>query len=356
MDSHQFIQRLLDHNYQFITGVPDSTFTPFLQALHNEAQFDHMLCNNEGEACALASGYHLATGNVPIVYLQNSGFGNCMNPLTSLMDPQVYAIPALLMIGWRGHPDANDQPQHLRMGSVMTELLDLLSIPYVIADDTINDQLTVAQQHFEKHSSPFALLFQPGFFKASQKQKIKQPEQSREQLIESIISHYDDALFVATTGKTARELFAVRKRLAHKHDQDFLTVGSMGCAASIALGIARYQPNKRIVLLDGDGACLMRLEAMATIGHYQPSNLTHIIIDNESYESTGAQATLSPSVNFAEIARACGYPHAEYLDALPTNDSQLACYVIKVPSFSRNDLPRPDRTPIENKHTFMAAL
>jgi phosphonopyruvate decarboxylase len=365
------LDKLLQNGHSFLTGVPDSVFKHFLLKANEDSRFEHVITNNEGESCALAAGYHLATGKVPVVYMQNSGLGNCVNPLSSLLDEHIYSIPALLLIGWRAVPGEKDEPQHKRMGAISQELLTLLGIPHAVAgpeEDGLVDIFRQASDHFQQHEKPFAILFprevigpDPSVKKAA---LPSEDDLMREDLLESIVNQCTESdLLVTTTGKTSRELYEIRERLGHHHANDFLTVGSMGCAASIALGIAMQRPERRVILVDGDGACLMRMEALATIGAIQPANLLHILVDNNAYESTGSQPTLSNSIDFAAVAKACNYRSASTTDSQESFSKELSrankgptMLVVKAFPYSRPNLGRPKSTPVENKLAFMEQL
>lgn len=371
MTPNSLIDLVLNNSYDFITGVPDSIFKHFLIAVNEDKRFEHVITNNEGESCALAAGYYLGTGKIPVVYMQNSGLGNSINPLTSLLDSYIYSIPTLLLIAWRGLPGKKDEPQHKRMGEILPGMLNLLDIPYGIADNDAEKMPYIfdeAKKYFLKNRHPYAILFPKGVIQGEEKviTKDELPVEAliRENLLESIInSTGENDLIITTTGKTSRELYEIRERLQHHHSQDFLTVGSMGCAASIALGIAMQRKDKRVILIDGDGACLMRMEALATIGHVQPENLLHVVIDNNAYESTGSQKTLSSNVDFPSIAKACGYRNAldihtqpEFSEAFAQFQQGPVMLVVHSHPYSRPELGRPKTTPIENKLAFMQHL
>ncbi len=365
------IDLLLKYNHTFMTGVPDSVFKDFINEANKDARFNHVITNNEGESCALAAGVHLASGQVPVVYMQNSGLGNAINPLTSLLDAYIYSIPALLLIGWRAVPGEKDEPQHKRMGEITPQLLDLMGIPHALVDADLTIMNAIferAAQHFEKHQSPFAILFPRTAIVSN---KVKQAAKTipphsvlRETLLHTLVKQAQaDDIFVTTTGKTSRELYEIRQQLGQSHGKDFLTVGSMGCAASIALGIALQQPQRRVILIDGDGACLMRMEALVTIGYKQPKNLLHVLIDNNAYESTGSQKTLSSHVDLAAVATACGYVEAIKTQTLADFERAFKQFQqgplmlwVKCYPYSRADLGRPQTTPMENKHEFMREL
>lgn len=367
--SDRLLDLLIDQQLNFITGVPDSIFKHFLIDANQDSRFEHIITSNEGESCAIAAGFHLASGKTPVIYMQNSGFGNCINPITSLLDPKIYGIPSLLFISWRGLPGTPDEPQHKRMGEVLPGMCSLLDIPYAIATNDADHMQKLLQQatdHINQHQKPYAILFPKDVITASESSKQSKtalPENAvlREQLLEAIVDQCQaDDILVTTTGKTSRELYEIRERLGHGHGQDFLTVGSMGCATSIGLGIATQQPNRRVIVVDGDGACLMRLEAMATVGHQQPKNLLHIVIDNQAYESTGSQPTVSPVVDFPAIAKACSYQEAYLAEGLASFKQHLnnwqsgpSFLAVRCHPHSRSDLGRPKSTPQQNKQALM---
>lgn len=371
MTPKALIDLLLHHGHTFITGVPDSVFKDFIIAANKDQRFEHVITNNEGESCALAAGYYLATGKTPIVYMQNSGLGNAINPLTSLLDENIYSIPSLLLIGWRAVPGEKDEPQHKRMGAITPDLLSLLNIPYAIVDPDPKIMAQIFQQaqaHISEKKSPFAILFPRKSIQAdkSAAEELTVPENSllREDLLELIVKNSsDNDIFITTTGKTSRELYEIRERLSQDHGCDFLTVGSMGCAATIALGVATQRSDRRVILVDGDGACLMRMESLATIGYMQPKNLLHIMVDNNAYESTGSQKTLSSTVDIAAVAKACQYRSSvsvdtldDFVDQFKKFDQGPTMILVKSFPYSRPDLGRPQTTPIENKIAFMKQL
>lgn len=364
------IDLLLKYEHTFLTGVPDSVFKDFINVANRDERFNHVITNNEGESCALAAGYHLATEKVPAVYMQNSGLGNAINPLTSLLDEYIYSIPCLLLIGWRAVPGEKDEPQHKRMGEITPGLLALMNIPYAIVDadlKVMDSIFKTAQKHFQTRRSPFAILFPRKTFgeeKSPKEKNIPESAVLRESALEWMVKQSsDDTVFITTTGKTSRELYEIRERLGHDHAADFLTVGSMGCAATIALGVAMHAPERRVVLIDGDGACLMRMEALATIGYIQPKNLLHVMVDNNAYESTGSQETLSGYVDLPAIAQACRYHNVTRAETLAEFEKAYASFVdgphmiwLKAFPYSRPELGRPKSTPMENKVAFMQQL
>lgn len=371
MKAKDFTNLLISNGFTFITGVPDSLFKDVIIDINARSEFQSIISNNEGEACAVAAGYYLSTNNIPVVYLQNSGLGNCFNPLTSLIDKYIYSIPILLLITWRAYPGEKDEPQHQRMGKILPGLLDLLEIPYQIATSdpfSMADILKQAQQHLQTKKYPYAILFPKNVIENEpENSNHHEPSDSltRENVLRFIAEHCDEqTAIVTTTGKTSRELFEIRKMQGKPHHQDFLTVGSMGCASAIGFGISLGQPKRRVVIIDGDGACLMRLETLSLIGHYRPNHLLHIIIDNNAYESTGSQKTLSGTTDFIEIARACQYKETVSVTSLNDLEREISNFTgkgpklirIKVNCYSRNNLGRPTASPLENKKMFMEFL
>ncbi len=357
------------NDLNFFTGVPDSTFKEWMSFLADEHKkgLTNIIACNECEATAIASGYHLATRKIGVVYMQNSGLGKCVNPLTSLCDKEVYSIPVLLMIGWRGEPGKNDEPQHKKMGRITIPLLEVLEIPYRIvpenladAEKTINEMKKLA----EEKQMPTAIIIKSKVLEEYNSKTKIQPnyEMSREDAIKIIVEEIEEGAIISTTGKCSRELYEYRKLRGEK-GKDFLTVGSMGCSASIAFGAAISQPGKKFYIFDGDGAILMQMGTLSTIGAYKPRNINHIIFDNSSYDSTGGQPTNSSKVSFGEIALACGYQNAYEVKNKDELIKKIGeCYegpnmiIVKVKEGSRKDLGRPESTPIENKKEFMEFL
>ena len=352
----------------FFTGVPDSTFKDWMKFLNDEKQLTNIIAINECEASAIASGYHLSTGKIGVVYMQNSGLGKTVNPTTSLLSKEVYSIPAIYMIGWRGEPNKKDEPQHKNMGRVMIPLLDILGIPYKILPDNIKAaRWTIREIKLmaEQDSSPVALIIKKGTLEeyTNKNQTKTNYQMSREDAIKIIVDNLKgDEIIISTTGKTSRELFEYREFLNQGHEKDFLTVGSMGCSSSIGFGIA-INSNKQIIIFDGDGAALMQLGSLATIGHYKPENLSHIIFDNSAYDSTGGQPTISNSIDFGKVALACGYKDVVYVKekkdlelAIKNLNNGPKMIIIKVNKGARKDLGRLTTTPIKNKQDLMKEL
>ena len=369
INTKHFYDLLVNEGAGFFTGVPDSLLKDICAYItDNTSPERHIIAANEGNAVGLAAGYHLATGKIPVVYMQNSGLGNAVNPLLSLVDEAVYKIPLLLMIGWRGEPGIKDEPQHIKQGAVTLNLLEAMQIPYLVLSaeqNTADREVKNAFKHIKDTNKAFAIVIRKGTFEPY---KIKQKIESdynlgREEILEILLKHLkNDELIVSTTGKTSREVFELREKLEQGHDRDFLTVGSMGHASQIALGIALAKPARRVVCLDGDAAALMHLGGMAIIGAQAPGNYLHIIINNGAHESVGGQPTVAFNVDFPAIAKANNYKFAASVstkDALIDTLNSLrdnhypALIEIKVKTGARKDLGRPTIKPVDNKANFM---
>ena len=369
----QFFYELLKENgTSFFTGVPDSLLKNFCAYLTDTAgSKNHIIASNEGCAVGLAAGHYFATGTVPLVYMQNSGLGNTVNPLLSLADREVYSVPMLLVIGWRGEPNVHDEPQHIKQGRVTCSLLDAMEIPYCILSDEETEaklQLEKAYSHIKISSSPYAVVVRKGIFD-SYKLKTNETvpaEMNREEAIEKIVLNApSNVCFISTTGMASRELYELRDKHGQGHAKDFLTVGSMGHASQIALGIALSKPDKKVFCIDGDGAALMHLGGISTIGTQKPKNMVHIVLNNGAHDSVGGQPTVGRKINLCAIAEACGYGQVVRVETLVELINALAvAKTAAVPIFieilvskgSRPDLGRPNSSPIENKTAFMASL
>ena len=370
----QFLYDLLKANgTEFFTGVPDSLLKSFCAYLTDAVDsHHHIITANEGCAVGLASGYYFATDSIPLVYMQNSGLGNTVNPVLSLADPDVYSVPLLLVIGWRGEPGGeHDEPQHMKQGKVTCALLDAMDIPYAVLEadeEKAAIQVTNAYKVIKERSAPFALVVRKGSF-VPYSLRVNESvagEMTREQAIEQIIAHTpSNAVFVSTTGMASRELYELREKYGQNHDRDFLTVGSMGHASQIALGIALCKQDKTVVCIDGDGAALMHLGGISTIGTQKPKNMVHIVLNNGAHDSVGGQPTVGRKINLCAIAEACGYgqvvrveTHVELINALAVAKTAAVPIFIEilVSKGSRSDLGRPNSSPIENKTAFMASL
>ena len=365
----KFHEFLIKNGIDFFTGIPDSLLKDFCAYVtDNTVEQKNIIAANEGNAIALASGYYLATGKFGLVYMQNSGLGNAVNPLTSLTDLEVYSIPMLLVIGLRGEPGVKDEPQHVKMGKVTLDILETLQIPYKVLDDNYEDIIKEAKNHMEQKKSPYAIVVKKGTFDEYKLKNIKQTSYSlnREEAIEAIVSVLDENdVVISTTGKTSRELFELRKKNDLGHEKDFLTVGSMGHSSSIALGIALEKPDRTVYCFDGDGALIMHMGALATIGHLKPKNFKHIIFNNFAHDSVGGQPTAAFGIDIPKIAKANGYKEgfsAQTRDQIIDHIKKIKeiegpiLLEIKVNKGARKDLGRPTTTPIENKEAFMEFL
>ncbi|MDE5966688.1 MAG: phosphonopyruvate decarboxylase [Lachnospiraceae bacterium] len=358
----------------FYTGVPDSQLKALCNYLMDTYGIDehhHLIGANEGNCVALAAGYHLATGRVPVVYMQNSGEGNIVNPVASLLHEKVYGIPMIFVVGWRGEPGVHDEPQHIYQGEITLKLLEDMGIRFfVIEKDTTQDELKDVVRDFKAlllAGKDVAFVVRKGALSYAGKKEYRNDNiMKREEIIRHIVSVTGDDPVICTTGKASRELFEIREETeGSRHQYDFLTVGSMGHSSSIALGIAINKPDKKIWCIDGDGAALMHMGAMAVIGSVKPANFVHVIINNESHETVGGMPTVAGSVDFVAMAKACGYPHAVRVDSAAALEDALAaakarqalCMIeVKAAIGARQDLGRPTTTALENKRCFMDYL
>ena len=359
---------LQEQGFTFFAGVPDSLLKELCACITDSLPAErHIITANEGGAVALAAGYYLATGKPAVVYLQNSGLGNTINPLLSLVDPEVYRIPMLIIVGWRGQPGVKDEPQHIKQGRVQPQILDALEYPWeVLSHDptTAEDQITALLTRITQEETPAVLVVEKDTFSAYPlPQDLPPYELSREAALDCILSHlHETDRVVSTTGKTSREIFELREARGQDHSRDFLTVGSMGHAGMIALGLARFS-TQRVFCIDGDGAALMHLGALPIMGHHAPQTLHHIVINNGAHESVGGQPTVAFSLDFPAIAKECGYTWGvqvsskdEFEAALRALETQSGPTLIEVRVHpgSRDDLGRPTTTPVQNRRAFMA--
>jgi len=357
----------------FYAGVPDSQLKALCDCLISKYGVDgvhHVIAANEGNCVALAAGYHLATGKVPVVYMQNSGIGNAVNPIASLLNDKVYAIPCIFVIGWRGEPGIHDEPQHVFQGEITMKLLEDLGIEtFVIGKETAVDDIWNAMEHFKISLAvgrQVAFVVRKGALEYNGKVKYTNDNTLlREEIIRHVVKAAGDDIIVSTTGKASRELFEIREANGQTHDHDFLTVGSMGHSSSIALGIAMQRTDKKIWIIDGDGAVLMHMGVMAVIGSMKPKNVVHVILNNGAHESVGGQPTIMDKVDLVVVAKECGYSYAvsvgrigELERVLPVvaEHNELCLLEVKCAIGSRNDLGRPTNTAKENKEVFMKYL
>ena len=297
----------------FFTGVPDSLLNDFcLHLVNNVPDSQHIMAANEGNAIGIAAGYHMATSEVPVVYMQNSGIGNATNPLLSLTHQDVYSIPMILVIGWRGDPAIKDHAQHKKQGELTPVLMKDMDIPYEIldADETVVEKFAWAAKTAKETNSPVALIAK----KAILAQKEKKQEyaectsMNREEAISAVLDVFGkDAIYLATTGRATRELHEQIMLHGYSHEIEFLNVGAMGHLSSIGLGLAIGAPDRKIVVFDGDAAAVMHMGSLATNGRYQPKNLIHIVLNNGVNESVGGQKSSGQIIDLTTVARGCGY-------------------------------------------------
>ena len=368
-----FIDKLEENNINFFTGVPDSLLKNICAYIEDNKDENHnIIAANEGAAMGLATGHYLATGEIPVVYMQNSGEGNIINPLASLTDKEVYNIPILLIIGWRGRPGVHDEPQHIKQGKVTLPLLETMGIKYTILSKDENEftnQLNDVIGYMTKTKESFAFVVEKDTFedyKLQNNQQYENLEMSREEAIQIVADSLDEnAVIVSTTGMISRELFEYRANSNQTHEKDFLTVGSMGHASQIALGIALEKSNHKIYCFDGDGAAIMHMGSMAIIGSKHPENYIHIIFNNGAHDSVGGQPTVGLQINIPEIARALNYKKVFSIkDRMSlkvvlnkiNGEKGPIMLEIQVKKGNRKDLGRPTTTPIQNKESLMKFL
>jgi phosphonopyruvate decarboxylase len=372
LNPKEFVDWIKSNGVKFFTGVPDSLLKELCSCIAQTSRpGEHLIAANEGGALALALGYHLATRQVPLVYMQNSGVGNMINPLLSLADKEVYSIPMLLVIGWRGEPGVHDEPQHKKQGHVMLPLLEAMRLPFSILDPDSNDPdvvLNDALAYVRQAGAPFALVVRKGTFKPFTGSPAQRPDfpLSREAAIQQVIDVLEERdVVVSTTGMPSRELYEYRHKRGDGHQRDFLTVGGMGHASQIALGIAIQKPKRSVYCVDGDGALLMHMGGLALVGTLKPNNFKHIVLNNGAHDSVGGQPTVALDIDILGIARAAGYTRV----ARARTESELRSCLQEIkdapgPSLleilvrcgSRKDLGRPETTPIQNKNAFMDFL
>ncbi len=369
MKVEEFFEAL---HYDFFTGVPDSTLSPICDHLmrHKGLSKEHIIAANEGNCVGLAAGYYMSTGKVPVVYLQNSGIGNIVNPVASLLNEKIYRIPCLFLVGWRGEPGVHDEPQHRFQGEITHQLLEDIGIKTFSVKKTMTKEewkAIIAQADaLLAERKQVAIVIPKGAIEADTKSSNQNSYHlKREETISELVSHAPDGIFVASTGKIARELFAVRETMGQSHERDFLTVGSMGHCSSIALEIALQKPERRIWCLDGDGALLMHMGVMAVMGSYGPKNMVHVVFNNEAHESVGGYPTVMGSVDLKKVAEGVGYQSVHIVDTMEglqealskiSSHPVLTLLEIRTTIGSRKDLGRPTVSPEENMEHFMSCL
>ena len=366
-----YLNSLNEFGVNFFAGVPDSLLKEFCACASEKCGQDtHLITANEGGAIALGIGYYLGTGNIPMIYLQNSGLGNIINPILSLASEQVYGIPMLIMVGWRGEPGVKDEPQHVHQGRVMVESLEAMDLPYVILsldEKTALEQTQNALGLAREKMSPVVIVVRKNSFESF---PVERPlcdlELSREEAVIAVAEMLpEDGVVVCTTGMPSRELFEFRASTSQGHHRDFLTVGGMGHASQIALGLCKAQPERPTYCFDGDGAALMHMGSLAIIGQSNAVNLTHVVFNNGVHDSVGGQPTVGFGIDFCRIASACGYVSAakvksveDIAQAIEFASNDLGPHFIEVyvrPG-SRDDIGRPTTSPAQNKDAFMEYL
>lgn len=366
-----FYKELVNNGIHFFAGVPDSLLKNICAYITaNTPPNRNIITANEGGAIALGTGYHLATNKVPLIYMQNSGIGNAVNPLLSLADKEVYSIPMVLLIGWRGEPGVKDEPQHIKQGRITPALLECMEIPYQVLDES-SDFKKVIKTSVEKcknYSVPVAIMVRKGTFDAFSLKKDENStlELNREEALEKVLQFIPkNAVIVSTTGMLSRELFELREKYNQTHKTDFLTVGSMGHTSQIALGIALAKPEKQVFCFDGDGAALMHLGSYAIAGSLAPENLKVIVFNNGAHDSVGGQPTIGQSISLPKVAEAANLKSfgsvktaSEIEKTIPKiiAENQISFLDIQIRKGARKDLGRPTSTPLQNKELLKSFL
>ena len=370
-----FIEKLRENGIDCFAGVPDSLLKNICAYITDHCDARHnIIAANEGAAVGIAAGHYLATGQAACVYMQNSGEGNIINPLASLTDPEVYNIPVLLLIGWRGRPGVHDEPQHVKQGKVTTGLLNVMGVNYEVLskdEEKAEKQISKAVKALNT-KEVFALVIEKDTFEDYRLQNVEKNDlsMSREEAIQTVAAALGEKdVIVSTTGMISRELFEYRTAMLQGHERDFLTVGSMGHASQIALGIAMAQPERRVWCFDGDGAAIMHMGSMAIVGSKAPKNYIHVVFNNGAHDSVGGQPTVGLNIDLPAIARAVGYKHVVSVDNKSDLENQLSIInsqlsisggpillEIRVKRGNRKDLGRPTTTPIQNKEALMSFL
>lgn len=367
-----FVNKLKENGIDFYAGVPDSLLKNICAYITDNLPVEqNIIAANEGGAMGIAAGYHLATGKIPVVYMQNSGEGNIINPLASLTDKEVYNIPILLIIGWRGCPGVKDEPQHVKQGKITTGLLNVMGINYAILskDETdVEKQIKIAVDYMKSTNECYALIIEKDTFESYKLQNVETNNltMTREEAIWKVAANIEDsACIISTTGMISRELFEARTAWMQGHERDFLTVGSMGHASQIALGIALQKPERRVYCFDGDGASLMHMGNMAITASMNCKNYIHIVFNNGAHDSVGGQPTIGLKIDFCGVALAVGYKVTYSVSTMEELDAMLGeIKNVEGPVFlqvcvkkgSRKDLGRPTTTPVQNKKAFMSFL
>lgn len=366
IDTKDFYNTLINNNFDFFTGVPDSLLKEFCLCINDLSENNHIITANEGNAVAIASGYNITTSKYGVVYMQNSGLGNIVNPLLSLADEKVYKIPMLLIIGYRGEPGVKDEPQHIKQGELTLPLLDTLGVEYLMLNQNYQQQIKYCYDYIKQTDKPIALVVRRNSFSKYDKEFISSNKNtlSREEALYTIVENLRDSDFiVSTTGKTSREIFEIREKNNTKHSNDFLTVGSMGHISSLAFGIS-LNTDKNIFCIDGDGSFIMHMGGLAVAIQNAKENFKYILINNGCHESVGGQATIADNIDIEKILLGFGFKKVytvkdtnELVSALEEQKKNNKCaIIINTNDKSRKDLGRPTTMPIYNKEQFQAKI
>lgn len=366
IDPKKFYDYLVKKELDFFVGVPDSLLKNLCACIkENSSKEKNIIAANEGNAIAIAAGYHISSRKYGVIYMQNSGLGNTVNPLLSLVDEDVYKIPMLLIIGWRGEPGIKDEPQHKKQGKVTLSLLEAMGIKYIILDEDYEAKIDECYKYMQENSKPIALIIKKGTFSDYKITKESNPYTlTREEALKNIIEELNDNDFiVSTTGKTSREIFEIREARNEGHANDFLTVGSMGHTASIALGMS-LNTDKNVYCIDGDGSFIMHMGGFGIITQNAKKNFKYILINNGAHESVGGQPTVAFKIEIDKVLLGLGFKNvykATNVDEIKEGmnnlkNNELSALIIYTKQGSREDLGRPTTTPIENKEAMMAKL
>lgn len=363
INTKDFYDYLIKNRMDFFTGVPDSLLSNICACIkENTPEKNNIIAANEGNAVGIACGYHIATGNYGVVYMQNSGEGNAVNPLLSIADEDVYSIPMLLMIGWRGEPGIKDEPQHKKQGKVTLALLEAMGIEYAILEDNYIRQIDDAVEYMKSNSRPYAIIVRKGMFSDYNAEKdVNNFPMTRERALECVLDKIgEDDFIVSTTGKTSREIFEIREARGQSHAGDFLTVGGMGHTSSIALGMS-LGTDKNVYCIDGDGSFIMHMGSFAITADKAGANFKYILNNNGAHESVGGQPTVGLKIDVAAILKAVGFRNvwtaetaeeiADGMDKL--SKESLSALIINTHQGSRENLGRPTISPQENKKNMM---
>lgn len=354
----------IENGYEYFCGVPDSTLKSFCSFVDDHAK-DHLICANEGSAIGNAIGYHLATNKVPVIYMQNSGFGNAINPILSMASKEIYQIPMLIIIGWRGEPGLKDEPQHIHQGKVLLPSLDSMELDYDILPtkyESTQKLITDITSKIKSKKRPYFLVVKKGTFDNYESKQSKSLNTlNRIEVIKEITQTFRSEKFISSTGYISRELFQIREETNTDHSLDFLTIGAMGHASQIAYSYAKHS-KKRTICLDGDGSFLMHMGGATAIKSRPHTNIIHIVLNNGAHLSVGGQPTIAEKLSLDKIASECGFEHTYSVSSqseltktlTKIKDKTGPIFIdIKVNKEIKKDLMRPNLSPLEMKNLFM---